>query len=60
MGYWIQSPYESKCSECECDISVGDRVFYEPNEKYGGGDAYCRPCGEDTDDTGDDDIQVDV
>ena len=62
MGYWIGSRYQSKCSECECDISVGDRIYYEPNERYGGGDVYCRPCGEDADDTsGDDgDIQVEV
>lgn len=60
MGYWIQSRYESKCSECECDI-LPDRIFYEPSEKTGRADVYCAPCGEDADDNDDDDdIRVEV
>lgn len=46
--YWIDSRYESKCSECECDILPGDKILYSPNDK-GRADVYCRPCGEDVD-----------
>lgn len=61
MGHWIKSKYESKCSECECDISVGDSIYYQPNEKHGGADVYCRSCGEDADDSAnDDDIHVEI
>lgn len=63
MGHWIQSKYESKCSECECDISVGDRIYYEPSEKAGRADVYCAPCGEDADDArkdNDDDLNLEV
>lgn len=61
MGYWIQSRYEGKCSECECDFLPGDRIFYEPNGK-GRADTYCRPCGEDADDVrrDDDDLELQV
>lgn len=44
--YWITARYASKCKECECDISEGDRVLYSRNER-GYGEVYCRPCGED-------------
>lgn len=54
MGHWISSKYEGKCSECECDISVGDRIYYEPSVKSGRADVYCRPCGEDVDEQSDD------
>lgn len=62
MGHWIQSRYESKCSECECDILPGDRIFYEPNDRGGRADAYCTSCGEDADDKDDkdDDLQLEV
>jgi translation initiation factor IF-1 len=44
--HWINARYPGKCSECECDISEGDRVLYYPNEGRCA-DIYCRPCGED-------------
>lgn len=66
MGYWIQSSrYEGKCSECECDILPGDRIFYEPSDT-GRVETFCAPCGDDTDDKGridyddDDDLQLEV
>lgn len=58
MGYWIQSRYESKCSECECDISINDRIYYEPSDK-GRASVYCRPCGEDVDQAEDPEVEFD-
>lgn len=60
MGYWIESRYESKCSECDCDILPGDRIYYEPSEKPGRADVYCAPCGEDADDDDDDEMNLEV
>lgn len=60
MGHWITSRYEGKCSECECDILPGDRIFYEPNEKSGYADVYCALCGEDADDTKDNEMELEV
>lgn len=61
MGHWIESRYEGKCSECECDILPGDRIFYEPNDRGGRADVFCAPCGEDADDKSrDDDLELEV
>lgn len=56
MGYWIQSRYESKCSECECDILPGDRIYYEPSDT-GRAAVYCAPCGDDLDQPEDNEVE---
>lgn len=43
---WISARYSGKCSECECDISEGERVLYCPNESRRA-DVYCSICGDD-------------
>ena len=57
---WISARYAGKCSECECDISGGDRILYCPN---GGrrADVYCSICGEDVvDDNDEAEIEVEL
>lgn len=58
MGHWIDCKYESWCSECECDVLAGDRVYYEPNEQTGEASIYCRTCGEDMDQPEDPEVEL--
>lgn len=57
-SYWINSRYNGKCHECECDISEGDRILYCPNDR-GYAEVYCRPCGEDMDQPEDPEVDID-
>lgn len=58
MGdYWINSRYAGKCSECECDISEGDRVLYCPHEDRRA-EVFCRPCGEDIQSEDDPEVEL--
>lgn len=43
---WVLARYVGKCSECECDISEGDRILWVPNESTRA-DIYCLNCGGD-------------
>ena len=54
---WINARYAGKCSECECDISEGERVLYCLNEGRRA-EVLCRPCGEDVGQ--DDDPEVEL
>ena len=38
---WICVKYKGHCKECECDLDIGDKAFYE-NYKL-----YCEECGKD-------------
>lgn len=43
---WITAQFDSKCTECECDIVRGEPAYYCPNE-YRRADVYCSTCARD-------------